>query len=169
MEPLVNLARLQIRSGNGDAGYQLLDTLNSAVRAREEAIIDGRAVSFQHLTATKQDHQKLCQWLWAILLGDGTRALVAAGRWDRARTHAEHHRGVGNRLLDGRQVQAIARCIGGEPVLALKFLTDSTLSDEWEHAVAASLAALCRAESGEYNAQSITEMVNGYLNTGRCC
>ncbi|NBE54892.1 hypothetical protein [Streptomyces boluensis] len=165
LEPLVNLARLHIRNGDGDAGFQLLDTLNTAVRAKEkEAVIDGRTVSFRHLTATTEDHQKLRQWLWAILLGDGTRALVAGGRWESAQTHTAHHKGVGERLLDGRQVHVVARCLGGDPASALRFLTSSKLSDEWEHAVAASLAALCLTVSSESSAEATAHMVSSYLD-----
>lgn len=101
LEPLVNLARLRIRDGDGPGAYHLLDSLNRAVRAKTEAVTDGRATSFQHLTKSAADHQQVCQWLWAVLLGDGARALVAAGQWDRARAHSEQHRGVVNASSTG--------------------------------------------------------------------
>ncbi|MET8012953.1 hypothetical protein ABZU86_13045 [Streptomyces sp. NPDC005271] len=164
LEPLVNLARLLIRGGDGDGAYQLLDTLNQAVRSRAEAVIDGRAVSFRNLTSSDDAHRQVCQWLWTVLLGDGTRALVAAGQWDRVRAHAKQHRGVGNRLFDGRQVEVLARCLTGEPASALEFLKDSTLSEAWERPVAACLTVFCLATSGEPDMTSVAAMTKDYLS-----
>ncbi|MEU5547448.1 hypothetical protein AB0G85_34635 [Streptomyces sioyaensis] len=163
LEPLVNLARLRIRDGDGPGAYHLLDSLNQAVRSQTEAVIDGRTTSFQHLTASAADHQQVCQWLWAVLLGDGTRALVAAGQWDRARAHSEQHRGVGQRLLDGRQVEVLARCLGGQPLEALGFLNKSTLAESWEPPVAACLAVLCLTAAGRRPVGPIRKMVKHYL------
>jgi hypothetical protein len=74
LEPVVNIARLLIRDGDGESAYELLDTLYPAVRFQTDAVIDGREVSFRGLTESNVDHRKLCQWLWTVLLGDGTRA-----------------------------------------------------------------------------------------------
>ncbi|BDM67518.1 hypothetical protein HEK616_10050 [Streptomyces nigrescens] len=163
LEPLVNLARLRIRDRDGHGAYVLLDALNRAVRSKEEAVIDGRPMSFQHLTQSAADHQTVRQWLWTVLLGDGTRALVAAGQWDRARAHGEQHRGVGQRLFDGRQVEVLVRCLGGQPSEALKFLNESTLSENWEHPVAACLAVLCLTAAGERPVGPVGTMVKHYL------
>lgn len=163
LEPLVNLARLRIRDGDGPGAYQLLDSLNQAVRSQTEAVIDGRTTSFQNLTKSAADHQQVCQWLWAVLLGEGTRALVAAGQWDRARAHTEQHRGVGQRLLDGRQVEVLARCLGGQPLEALEFLNKTTLAERWEHPVAACLAVLCLTAAGRRPVGPVQKMVKHYL------
>ncbi|MFM9371888.1 hypothetical protein [Streptomyces sp. Da 82-17] len=163
LEPLVNLARLHIRNGAGEAAYELLDHLNTAVRERGGTIIDDRTLSFQNLTATEEDHHKLCQWLWAVLLGDGTRALVAAGHWERALRHVEHHKGIGNRLLDGRQVQVVARCLGGELTSAMSVLASSTLSADWERAVAASLSALCLTKAGIRRTDLPSDLAQNFL------
>ncbi|AXG77085.1 hypothetical protein [Streptomyces paludis] len=166
LEPLVNLARLHIRDGAGDAAYLLLDAVNRAVRSKSEAVIDGRTVSFQHLTDSAADHQQVCQWLWTVLLGDGTRALVAAGRWDRARAHVEQHHGVGRRLLDGRQAEVLVRCLGGQPTEALEFLNNSALSEDWERPVAACLAVLCLTAAGDCPVGPVESMVEHYLALG---
>ncbi|WP_328580443.1 hypothetical protein [Streptomyces sp. NBC_00370] len=163
LEPLVNLARLRIRDGDGPGAYQLLDSLNQAVRSQTEAVIDGRTTSFQNLTTSAADHQQVCQWLWAVLLGEGTRALVAAGQWDRARAHTEQHRGVGQRLLDGRQVEVLARCLGGQPLEALEFLNKTTLAERWEHPVAACLAVLCLTAAGRRPVGPVQKMLKHYL------
>ncbi|MGW7134578.1 hypothetical protein ACWGIA_40440 [Streptomyces bobili] len=163
LEPLINLARLRIRDGDGHGAHQLLDSLNRAVRSKTNAVIDGRSLSFQRLTTSATDHQTVCQWLWTVLLGDGTRALVAAGRWDRARAHSEQHRGVGQRLFDGRQVAVLGRCLGGQPDEALQFLDTSTLVEDWELAVAACLAALCTTAADEDPTDRAERMVQHYL------
>ncbi|MFJ3824957.1 hypothetical protein [Streptomyces nodosus] len=163
LEPLVNLARLRIRDGDGLGAYHLLDSLNRAVRSKTEAVIDGRTMSFQRLTQSAADHQQVCQWLWTVLLGDGTRALVAAGQWDRAMAHSEQHRGVGQRLFDGRQVHVLVRCLGGQPSEALEFLNKSTLAEDWEHTVATCLAVLCLAAAGEHPDGPVEKMVKHYL------
>jgi hypothetical protein len=119
LEPVVNLARLLIRGSDGEAAHQLLDTLYQAVRFRTDAVIDGQQVSFRDLTGSNDDHHDLCQWLWTVLLADGTRALASAGRWDQALTHVEQRGGIGQRLLDGRQVTILARCFAGDPASAL--------------------------------------------------
>lgn len=49
LQPLVNLARLRIRDGDG--GYQLLQAPYDAVRSRGQAVIDGRPVSTAALVA----------------------------------------------------------------------------------------------------------------------
>lgn len=163
LEPLVNLARLRIRDGDGDGAYQLLDSLNRAVKSKADAVVGGHVLPFAHLTQSESDHQQVCQWLWTVLLGDGTRALVAAGQWDRAREHSEQHRGVGRRLFDGRQVEVLVRCLGGRPGKAQEYLNQSTLVEDWEHAVAVCLAALCLTAADEDPADHVETMVRRYL------
>ncbi|MEW1687523.1 hypothetical protein ACIQOF_26770 [Streptomyces sp. NPDC091265] len=166
LEPLVNLARLLIRDGDGNGAHQLLDSLNRAVKSKTDAVIDGHALPFARLTQSASDHQQVCQWLWTVLLGDGTRALVAAGNWDLAREHSEQHRGVGQRLFDGRQVEVLVRCLGGRPAEAQEYLNQSTLVEDWEHAVAACLAALCRSAAGDDPTAHVEAMVKHYLALG---
>ncbi|MFD4350842.1 hypothetical protein ACFWQ6_39275 [Streptomyces coelicoflavus] len=163
LEPLVNLARLRIRDGDGPGAYHLLDSLNRAVRSKTEAVIDGRATSFQCLTKAASDHQAVCQWLWTVLLGDGTRALVSAGQWEHALAHSEQHRGIGQRLFDGRQVKVLLRCLGEQPVMALELLNKTTLVERWEHSVAAVLAVLCHRAAGENPIGPVDKMVQHYL------
>ncbi|MGW7069445.1 hypothetical protein ACWGII_34150 [Streptomyces sp. NPDC054855] len=163
LEPLVNLARLRIRDGDGDGAYHLLNSLNRAVRSKTSVVIDGRTLSFHQLTHSADEHQQVCQWLWTVLLGDGTRALVAAGQWDRAQEHSEQNRGVGRRLFDGRQVQVLVRCLDGQTRQALEFLNQSTPTEGWEHSVASCLAVLCHAVAGEHPSGSVESMITRYL------
>ncbi|MEV6726611.1 hypothetical protein AB0M94_37455 [Streptomyces xanthochromogenes] len=163
LEPLVNLARLRIRDGDGPGAYQLLDSLNHAVRTQTDAAIDGRTLSLQHLLTPAADHRAVSQWLWTVLLGDGTRALVAAGRWNRAHAHSEKHRGVGQRLFDGRQVAVIDRCLGGRPDEALEYLDATALVDSWEQAVGACLAVLCLTAASQVPLDRFEKMLTHFL------
>jgi hypothetical protein len=112
LQPLVNLARLRIRGGEADAGRQILQSLYAAARSSSgQVVIDSRAVSLPALTTPARE--ALTQWLWAVLLTDSLRALCKAGRW--ADVHqAQQHDGIGQRLLDGRQVAILAHASAGE-------------------------------------------------------
>ncbi|PZT76065.1 MULTISPECIES: hypothetical protein [unclassified Streptomyces] len=164
LEPLVNLARLNIRDGDGEGAYQLLDALNQAVKRQSDVVIDGRTISFRDLTTTAEDRRTVCQWLWTVLLGDGTRALVAANQWERVRAHAVQHKGIGRRLFDGRQVEIVSLCLGGDPTSALRTLEESTPGETWERPVAECLALLCLATVGEPPAEAASKAAAEYLN-----
>ncbi|WP_431315754.1 hypothetical protein [Streptomyces murinus] len=164
LEPLVNLARLLIRAGEGEEAYRLLDRLNQAVYARADATIDGRFVSFRDLLLHGQDHHALHQWLWTVLLGDGTRALVTAQQWQNARAHVRQSKGVGLRLLDGRQIEIVATCLGGDPRAAQQTVLDSTPVEHWEKAIASCLIALCLSAAGEDLAGAAQQVTQAYMS-----
>ncbi|MER6408717.1 hypothetical protein ABT269_35695 [Streptomyces viridosporus] len=106
--PLVDLARLQTRAGHGELAYSLLCCLNDAARHRNKTDIDGRTVDLSTLTGTDEDHRAVCRELYVTLLVDGARALARIGRWTEATGAMAQHRGIGNRLLDGRQIKIMA-------------------------------------------------------------
>ncbi|MFI6847331.1 hypothetical protein OG535_34415 [Kitasatospora sp. NBC_00085] len=54
------------------------------------------------------------------------------------------HRGIGRRILDGRQVAVLADATTGDLAGALALLEDTEPGDAWEDAVTAVLSALCR-------------------------
>ncbi|MER5386371.1 hypothetical protein ABT040_40085 [Streptomyces sp. NPDC002688] len=66
-------------------------------------------------------------------------------------------------LFDGRQVEVLVRCLGGQPSDTLEFLNKSTLVEEWEHSVAAALAVLCYRAADEHPVEPIDNMVQHYL------
>ncbi len=99
-----------------------------------------------------------------MLLGDGTRALVAANQWERAREHAVQHKGIGRRLFDGRQVEIVSLCLGGDPASARRTLEESTWEEAWEQSVAACLALLCHATAGDPSAEAAPKVTEEYLN-----
>jgi hypothetical protein len=162
LEPLVNLARLHIRDGNGDAAFHVLDTLYQATTAQMPATIDGIPVPAANLTRSPQDHRDLCRWLWTVHISDGPRALISAGRWQDALTHLQHHNGIGQRMLDGRQVAVIAHCTAGDTGTALKLLHQTAPAQPWERAVTACLTVLCRQHADLPAGPFLTAMLDSY-------
>ena len=142
LEPLVNLARLHIRDGNGDAACTLLDTLYQAIRDRADTVIDDIPVPASRLTTTAADLHAVRTWLWTVLLADSPRALISAGRWNDALAHLERHHGIGQRMLDGRQVAVIARYLAGDTAGALTILTGTVIAETWEEIVSSCLTML---------------------------
>ncbi|WP_327070923.1 hypothetical protein OG500_35390 [Kitasatospora sp. NBC_01250] len=145
LEPLVNLARLHLRAGRHDQGHRLLLDLYHAVTAGTATVLDGITVPAD-LTETDQQRTEVRTWLWRVVLADGTRALTAAGRWTEALRHIENHRGIGQRILDGRQVAVLARATTGDTAGALSLLETTEPGDPWEGAVTAVLTALLHPE-----------------------
>jgi hypothetical protein len=166
LQPIVNLARLLIRDGDGDAAYRLLDSLSQAARNRSSAVLDGHPIAVSELTTSADDHRALCRWLWTVVLADGIRALAAAGRWDQALAHAQQHRGIGSRLLDGRQIAIIAHCLVGDATTALETIRQSTPCTPWEKPVAAALTVLSLKSAGRRAVGAAAIMAEDYLGLG---
>ncbi|WP_133150580.1 hypothetical protein [Frankia canadensis] len=162
LEPLVNLARLHIRDGHGDRAHGLLRTLHRGIAEGTDIVIDGILVPGGRLTAAPDDHWALRHWLWTVVLADGTRALAAAGRWEQAAAHAEASRGVGRRLLDGRQAVVLAHCTGGRLTAARAVIDESEPAELWERAVAACLTVVCDRSAGKTADQSVATMIRCY-------
>ncbi|WP_229858696.1 lanthionine synthetase LanC family protein [Streptomyces poonensis] len=147
LEPLGNLARLHVRSGDGERAFALIDALWKAVDSRTDTTIDGMHLPAARLTDPDEAHHELRRWLWALLLATGARALAVGGRWDEALASLEQHNGVGRRMFDGRQVAVMARLVAGD-TSGVRELLDSTLpGDTWEQAVTACLSLLCDGDS----------------------
>ncbi|MFJ1599638.1 hypothetical protein [Streptomyces sp. NPDC088261] len=161
LEPVVNLARLQIRAGRGDDGRRRLLDLYEAVKTGSTVRFEGVAIPAD-LTATDEDRQEVRAWLWRVLLADGTRTLTTEGRWAEALTHIEAHRGVGSRMLDGRQVAVLAALVRGDTAGAAVLLADTTPGDPWEQAVAACLTVLCRRAAGQSVQDHLADLVRAY-------
>ncbi|MGW0239875.1 hypothetical protein [Micromonospora chalcea] len=162
LEPLVNLARLHIRGGNGDVALGLLNDLFQAVSSRTDTLVDGCPVPASRLTRTDDDHREVRQWLWGVLLAEGARALTSAGRWKEAYDHIQRHNGIGQRMLDGRQVAVIAHATSGEIGCALTFIADTVPGEPWEEAVTAFLAYLCARAAGEPEGAYLDALLRSY-------
>ncbi|MFD7137699.1 hypothetical protein [Streptomyces sp. NPDC059894] len=162
LEPVVNLARLQIRAGHADDGRQRLLNLHKAVEAGTAARFEGVNVPAD-LTATGEDRREVRAWLWRVLLADGTRTLAAEGRWAEALAHIEAHQGIGKRMLDGRQVAVLAALVPGDTAWATVLLADTMPGDPWEQAVTACLTVLCRRDAGQPIDGHLADLVTAYL------
>lgn len=139
LEPIVNLVRLHIRAGEGPTAWTLLETLYEAIATRTDTVIDGILIPAARLTEAPATHANARTWLWSVLLGTGAHALATAGRWDEASQRLAQHNGVGERMLDGRQVTVIAHTFAGRHQQAHTLLRTTQPGEAWENAVTASL------------------------------
>ncbi len=146
LEPLINLARLHIRGGQGRRAADLVDALYTAVSTRVDATVDGVEIP-AHLTDSQEAHQQVRRWLWAVLLATGSRALAAAGLWQEACQRLGDYRGIGHRMLDGRQIAVIAHIVSRDSGGARVLLDDTEPGEPWENAVTACLTLHCRRGS----------------------
>ncbi|MGS2645085.1 hypothetical protein [Streptosporangium sp. G12] len=142
--PLVNIARLLIREGEGSAAFAVLQQLYRAAEQRGATVIRDHAVDLSPLTRTVADHRTICTELWVALLIDGARALASVGRWTEAAESMAAHRGVGQRLLDGRQLTIMSLMEQGLLQQAATMIDSSVPTEPWENAVAAILRVHCR-------------------------
>lgn len=140
LEPIVNLARLHIRAGSGPAAWTLLEDLFQAIDTRTEITIDGITIPVAQLTATPDAYAETRKWLWTVLLGTGAHALAAAGRWEEASQRLSQYKGIGTRMLDGRQVAIIAHAVASRTRQARAMLSATQLGAPWENAVTACLS-----------------------------
>ncbi|MEU2875346.1 hypothetical protein [Streptomyces sp. NPDC007070] len=161
LEPVVNLARLQIRAGRADEGRQRLLDLYRAVETGTAARFEGVNIPAD-LTATGEARQEVRTWLWRVLLADGTRTLTTKGRWAEALAHIEAHQGIGKRMLDGRQVAVLAALVSGDTAWAAVLLADTMPGAPWEQAVTACLTVLCRREAGQPIDHHLADLVTAY-------
>jgi hypothetical protein len=148
LQPLLNIPRQLIREGQGRPAYEMLETLYQAARDRTTAVIDGRPVDLSTVTCAPDDRKTVCTLIWAALLADGTHALALAGRWKEAASHAAQHRGIGRRLLDGRQAAILALAHDGQAHKAAVMVEQSTITELWEHTVQSLLRVLCLHTAG---------------------
>jgi hypothetical protein len=145
--PMVNIARLLIREGDGNGAFAVLQQLYRAAQQRGMTVIRDHDVDLSPLIRTDADHRKICTELWVTLLVDGARALARNGRWtDAAEVMAAHH-GIGDRLLDGRQIKIMALVEQGLPQQATAMIESSIPTEPWENTVAAILRIYCRPET----------------------
>ncbi|MFC1418755.1 hypothetical protein [Streptacidiphilus cavernicola] len=141
--PLVNIARLLIREGDGEGAYDVLQRLYRAAQQRGTAQVRGHDIDLSALIRDEADHRKICEELWVTVLIDGARALARMGRWTQAADAMAAHRGIGNRLLDGRQLKVMSLMEFGAVQEAADMIDASTPIEPWEDTVAALLRLAC--------------------------
>ena len=146
LQPLVNLARLDLRAGHPDRAYRALTQIAEAARHGSAVEVHGR--SFTLPAGIPADTDAVTPWLREVLLHDGTRALAAAGHWDQAAEHAARYDDHPGRLHDARQARIIASVTMGDGEAAVALIDESIRTDPWEHAVAACLRAWAHLATG---------------------
>jgi hypothetical protein len=149
LEPVLNLARLQIRTDQGTAALRLLESMYDAVTRRCDLVVAAQTLPLANLLGEPADQRQLRQWVWLQLVGEGVRALALAGRWNDAAEHARHHHGIGDHLMEGRQAKIIGLCLRGERAQALKLLTESVITQPWEQNIAGCLHLMCLQNDDE--------------------
>lgn len=158
LEPVVNLARLRIRAGEGDRALNLLEQLFDAVCERTDTVLnDGFRVPCSSLTSDEDHHREVVQWVWRVLLADGARALTTAGRWSDAHDLVRSHRGVGNRMSDGRQIAVIDHATSGDFHQAQKLVETTEPGEPWEQAVTSLLAVISDPAPQEHHIDRAVE------------
>ena len=95
LEPVLNLARLQIRTDQGTAALRLLESMFQAVTRHRNLVVADQTLPLAHLVGDQQDRRQLRQWVWLQLVGEGVRALTLACRWKDAAEHARRLNGIG--------------------------------------------------------------------------
>ncbi|WP_197672119.1 hypothetical protein [Alloactinosynnema sp. L-07] len=163
LEPVLNLARLQLRAYDGEQALQLLTDMFQAVRSKTDLVVDERTLPLAELVGTRAEHHKLHEWVWLHLIGDGIRALTLAGRWDDAVSHASAHRGIGLHLMEGRQATIVAHYINGDVTGAQAALAESTPQQPWELQVASCLKVLCTESDSRSTHQDAVAMIAHFV------
>ena len=135
LEPVVNLARLRIRAGDGESAHRLLTDLYHAVVNNDPIVISGLEIHPRQLPAEAEEREQIANWLRTVLLSDGTRALTITGRWTDAMTHVQRYDGLGATLRDGRQVAVVAHLIHGNTPAATAVLDQTTIEHPWEELI----------------------------------
>ncbi|MCM3886835.1 hypothetical protein [Frankia sp. R82] len=163
LQPLINLARLHTRQGDGTTAYHLHEALLRAAHTRSDLRIDGHTIPLDALVTYGEDHAKIVQWLWTILLGSGLRALCQTGQWTDAYHQALQHRGIGCRLLDGRQIAILHHATTSQSAEATSILDHSDTPDQWEHAVTAHLQFITHVLTGDRTDDGAADMADAHL------
>ncbi|MGW1056986.1 hypothetical protein [Micromonospora rubida] len=160
LEPVLNLARLQLRAEQGAPALRLIKAMYEAVSERTDLVVGDHTLPTADLVGDRAERRMLRQWVWLQLIGEGTRVLTLANRWDEAAEHARTHNGIGAHLMEGRQAVIVAACLQGDPEHGHKVLRDSTLTQPWEQQVAACLALLCTVPTRPAKPQQLAMLID---------
>ncbi|QRN81328.1 MAG: hypothetical protein JK586_07815 [Nocardiopsis sp. BM-2018] len=163
LQPVVNLGRLSIRTGDLLTAYTVFEALLVGA-AEGRAKVLGRSCQVGDLVSGPDQRAELCRFAWMVLLADGTRALCAADRWQDVVDHLHRHNGIGRRLWDGRQVAVLAALHLHDPEAATVLLEETECKEAWERAVAASLTTATCLVAESDPADAITTMADAVIN-----
>lgn len=162
LEPVLNLARLQLRAEQGDTAVRLLDAMYQAVTQRHDLTIADQRLTIGDLIGDPPERRQLREWVWLQLVSEGVKAYVLAGRWNAAAEHARRLNGIGDHLMEGRQAAIIAACQHDNLPTARALLTHSTITQPWEQEVATCLHIMCSRPDSPANDQHLDAAVDRY-------
>ncbi len=162
LEPVLNLARLDIRANHGTTALRLLEAMHQAVTRRCDLTVGNHTLPTANLVGDQHDRWQLREWVWLQLIGEGVRALALADRWSDAAEHARTHNGIGVHLMEGRQAAIIAHCIQGDLPQGRALLAQSTPTQPWEQEIATCLHMMCTQPTDTQMAHHLTTAITRY-------
>ncbi|GAA1309776.1 thiopeptide-type bacteriocin biosynthesis protein [Saccharothrix xinjiangensis] len=158
-QPLVNLARLAQRTGDPAGCYGTLVRIDHAVRCGGTVDIAGQTIPFTAFIAPGGDRSPVEAWLRRTLREDATRALAAAGDWEKAADHASGYDDTPELLHEARQTRIIALARAGHRDDALRLIDTATTTHPWHHAVASCLRAYADITTGHHDPTRINTLI----------
>jgi thiopeptide-type bacteriocin biosynthesis protein len=156
LQPLVNLARLDIREGQPRRAWHGLEQIRRAARDGGTAEVGGTSFSLDGIAGA--DAPPVATWLRGVLLQDATRALAAAGDWAAAAGHAAFLDDQPGRMREARQSRVIDRILCGDAAFALSLIDSGTYREPWEHVVTACLRALASITAGTVHTGTVAAL-----------
>jgi hypothetical protein len=147
LQPIVNLARLDLRAHNPERAYQTLLQLHQAIQHVGDVEVRGTPIRFDGFT-TSATRTKVEEWLRTVLREDGTRALVAARQWQRAARNAAEHAVPGEGIDEATQMAITSQVMNGDFTSARSTIPTTNLSAPWDHATAHCLRTFVDIASG---------------------
>ena len=162
LEPVLNLARLQIRADQGTPALQLLEAMYHAVTQRTDLTVGTIALPTASLLGEQHERRQLREWVWLQIIGEGVRALALADRWTDAAEHARTHNGIGVHLMEGRQAAIIAHCVQGDLSQGRALHAQSTPTQPWEQEIAACLRMMCTEPNDPLMAHHLTTAITRF-------
>ncbi|WP_063797606.1 thiopeptide-type bacteriocin biosynthesis protein [Saccharothrix sp. NRRL B-16348] len=159
LQPLVNLARLAQRTGEPKHAYDTLAQIEHAVRSGGTVDIAGQTIPFDAFIAPGGDRSPVEAWLLRTLREDGTRALVAAGDWEKAADHASNYDDTPELLHEARQTRIIALARAGHRDGALRLIDTATTTHPWHRAIASCLRAYTDINTGHHDPTTTNTLI----------
>jgi hypothetical protein len=155
LAPLLNITRLDLRTGDTATARATLDDVYRATIEREDLVLSGRLLPLAHLPGGTREYLELRRWAWLACITEGLRARALDGDWTDGLAYARTHKAIGNHLMEGRQTRIIADLVTGETAAAASTLDATVVTEPWERQVFACLNALLRPSSRTFDAAEL--------------
>lgn len=134
LQPIVNLARLDLRAHNPERAYQTLLQLQRAIHHGGDVEVRGTPICFDGFASSAAARTNVEPWLRTVLREDGTRALAAALQWQRAACNAAEHAVPGGGIDEAIQMTIVSQTMNGHFDAAYSTFPTVNLSAPWDQA-----------------------------------